>query len=74
MRVYARFSVVEAIVVGGGGEAMPKLTRNGVVGLLCILYHAKGTCLENCRRSASHNPLSAPEAQAFHTWCEVAFV
>jgi hypothetical protein len=65
--------VDEAIVVGGGREAMPKLTRNGVAGLLCISYHAKGTCFENCRRSASHNPLSVPEAQAFHTWCDVVF-
>jgi hypothetical protein len=66
--------VDEAIIVCGGREAMPKLTRNGVAGLLCISYHAKGTCFENCRRSASRNPLSAPEAQACHTWCEVAFV
>ena len=43
---------------------------DGTVTELCLSYHIRGLCYENCRRAATHRPLTAADtikAQAFVT-------
>jgi hypothetical protein len=47
--------------------------RNGVSGPLCISWHARGQCFENCTRNADHGVLTESKANAFNTWCELAY-
>ena len=47
--------------------------RNGAEVPMCVSWHAKGPCYENCDRKADHGRLSAAETEAFHTWCEAAY-
>jgi hypothetical protein len=54
--------VEEAINLAGGRDTMPKVTRCGEAGVVCISHHAHGACYELCPRAASHTRLSAAEA------------
>ena len=36
----------------------------------CVSWHAKGTCFDNCRRTADHIQHSATEREQFHGWCQ----
>jgi hypothetical protein len=49
------------------------VVRNGVSGPLCISWHARGQCFENCTRNGDHGALNEGESMAFHTWCELAY-
>jgi hypothetical protein len=49
------------------------VVRNGVSGPLCISWHARGQCFENCTRNRDHGALNDSESTAFHTWCDLAY-
>jgi hypothetical protein len=49
------------------------VVRNGVSGPLCISWHARGQCFENCTRNGDHGALNDSESTAFHTWCDLAY-
>jgi hypothetical protein len=64
-------AVVAAIA--DAGSQPPEVTRAGVAGPMCISWHAKGQCFENCPRVADHGVLSAPEKERFQAWCSLAY-
>lgn len=63
-------SVTDAISRGG---APPTITRAGTPVPSCASWHAKGTCYDNCCRSADHVCHNNQEREQFHTWCQQAF-
>ena len=62
----ARKPITPAIALGG---APPK--KNGRP--LCLSWHLKGTCFDDCGRVLDHNILSDEEATELYGWCRVAF-
>jgi hypothetical protein len=65
--------VEDAIALDGGKDALPQATQDGLAGVLCISYHARGPCYGHCTRVATHTLLSAAEAPLFHALCDIAF-
>jgi hypothetical protein len=63
--------VADAIALAGGSP--PDVLRGGAMGAMCISWHGKGQCFDNCGRAADHGTLSADEAVAFHNWCDRAY-
>jgi hypothetical protein len=59
--------------IATAGSPPPMATRNGSSGPLCIYWHARGQCFENCTRSADHGSLAKADATELHTWCELAY-
>ena len=39
---------------------------------ICLAFHKKGVCFDNCRRCVTHRPLSGPEAAALKSYLEGA--
>jgi hypothetical protein len=52
-------------------RTLPGLPRdkNGT-GILCISYHLRGSCFDNCRRSATHRKLDKVEIDNIHAFLE----
>jgi hypothetical protein len=63
--------VVEAITQVGGPP--PDVLRGGLMGAMCVSWHGKGQCFDNCGRVADHGTLTPDEAAAFHTWYDRAY-
>jgi hypothetical protein len=51
--------------MAGGRDAMPNIIHEGESGVVCISYHARGSCYKLCPRVVSHTPLS--QAVLCHT-------
>jgi hypothetical protein len=43
------------------------------MGAMCVSWHGKGQCFDNCGRVADHGPLTPEESSAFHTWYDRAY-
>jgi hypothetical protein len=63
--------VVDAIALAGGSP--PDVTRGGASGAMCVSWHGKGQCFDNCGRVTDHGTLSVAESTAFHEWCATAY-
>jgi hypothetical protein len=49
------------------------VVRSGATGPVCVYWHAKGSCYDDCVRASDRGVLSAKEAVEFHAWCQVAY-
>jgi len=47
--------------IGALREHAPTVVRDGQRMQLCLSFHLRGTCYENCSRAATHRPLSVTE-------------
>jgi hypothetical protein len=56
--------IEDAIALTGDEYDLPQVTRDGVTGMLCIPYHARGACYRVCPRAATHTHLSTVEVDA----------
>jgi hypothetical protein len=64
-------SVTEAVQLAG--DQPPTVVRGGADVIVCVSWHAKGSCFNTCARAACHVPLNANENEAFMGWCRRAF-
>jgi hypothetical protein len=62
--------VTAAIALAGNP---PQHVRGGESSNMCVSYHAKGLCFENCERAADHVPMTEAETAEFHEWCSTAY-
>jgi hypothetical protein len=62
--------VQQAIALAG---PPPQHMRNGVSECMCVSWHARCICFENCDRVADHLPTNTAESTEFHAWCAVAY-
>jgi hypothetical protein len=60
--------VAEALVLGGDP---PSVVRSGEPKFMCVSWHFKGVCFEDCYRD--HSTSSDSEAEEFMGWCQVAY-
>jgi hypothetical protein len=51
----------------------PQHFRGGESNNMCVSYHAKGLCFENCERAADHVPMTEAETTEFREWCSTAY-
>jgi hypothetical protein len=63
--------VVGAITQTGGPP--PDVLRGGLMGAMCVSWHGKGQCFDNCGSVTDHGTLTPDESAAFHTWCDRAY-
>jgi hypothetical protein len=50
----------------------PGVSRSGATGPVCVSWHAKGLCYDDCARASDHGVLNAEERLEFHAWCQIA--
>jgi hypothetical protein len=67
-----RYKAISSAIADAGAPP-PMVVRAGVTGPLCVSWHAKGQCVENCPRVADHGVLNASEAAYFQAWCALAY-
>jgi hypothetical protein len=67
--VQARRVSEDIILVG----TPPGVVRIGATGPVCVSWHAKGLCYDDCAQSIDHGLLIAEEAMEFHACCQVAY-
>jgi hypothetical protein len=61
-------SVAEALALGGDP---PLVVHSGEPKLMCVYWHCKGVCFDDCDRD--HSTSSDSEAEEFIGWCQVAY-
>jgi hypothetical protein len=60
--------VAEAFALGGDP---PAVVRSGLPKLMCVSWHCKGLCFEDCDRD--HSVSSDSEAEEFMGWCQATY-
>jgi hypothetical protein len=60
--------VADALAVNGDPSSV---LRSGVPKLMCVSWHCKGVCFDDCDRD--HSASSDSEADEFMAWCQVAY-
>jgi hypothetical protein len=62
--------VSEAILLA---DTPPRVSRSGAAGSVCVSWHAKGLCYDDCARSSDHGVLKAEETMELQVWCQIAY-